>query len=59
MKTMELVLDDLDYEAIQRVMAIRQRCCIFPDGESNVAGKVLAEICRGWEEFMHMREDEP
>ena len=47
-----LVCDDLDYAAIQNAIARRQSSRIMPDNGSNVAGAVIAEICRGWEEML-------
>lgn len=52
MKTITLKLDELDYEAVQRCIARRQLYRIMPDGEGNQAGRVIAEICRGWEEML-------
>ena len=50
-----LKLDDLDYEAVQRCMAKRQTFRCMPDHDgSNLAGQLLAEICRGWEEMLDM-----
>lgn len=43
--------DDLDFEAIHRAMAIRQKG-IMPDNGSDVAGAAIAEICRGWMEAL-------
>lgn len=45
-----LQLDELDYAAIQKAIAYRQTWGrgTMPDSDSNVAGAVLAEICRGW-----------
>lgn len=52
MKTMTLECDELDYAAIQQAVAQRQRWGILPDGEGDMAGRVLAEICRGWMEML-------
>ena len=46
-------LDDLDAKAWNRAVAVRQRSringeCILPDGESDLAGTILGEICRDW-----------
>lgn len=51
-RTIVLELDEIDYIAIQRAMAKRQRIRIMPEGGGNVAGRVVAEICRGWEEML-------
>jgi len=48
MREIKIEVDELDYSAIQRAIAMRQTWGIMPDGEGNVAGRVLAEICRGW-----------
>lgn len=55
MKTLTLILDELDHDAIRRALAIRQGWRILPDGEGDIAGRLLAEICRGWEEMLDMR----
>jgi hypothetical protein len=43
-----LELDDLDEKEIRRAIAIRQAWGPLPDGDGNTAGRVVAEICRGW-----------
>jgi hypothetical protein len=59
LRRMVLELDYLDFVAIQRAIARRQRWrdeeggAIMPPTESNTAGAVLAEICRGWEELLN------
>jgi len=53
-----LRLDDLDYEAVQRSIAHRQTWRVMPDAthdDANMSGRILAEICRGWEEFLSDR----
>lgn len=52
-----LLLDELDYAAVQAAMAKRQLFradgkCILPDGTSNTAGALIAEVCRGWLEMV-------
>lgn len=47
-RLMPLVLDQADYDAIQKAIAYRQTWGVMPDGEGNIAGRVIAEICRGW-----------
>lgn len=57
-----LNLDEDDYNSIQEAIAKRQAYGrnlpdsngqkIMPDGDSNIAGAVLAEICRGWIELL-------
>lgn len=52
MRTVELVVDELDYCSIQEAIAKRQTWMSMPDDDGgNAAGKVVAEICRGWLEF--------
>lgn len=53
----ELVVDELDWQAIQRCIAKRQLYRSLPDGEGNMAGRVIAEICRGWEELLDFEYD--
>jgi len=48
MYEIEIKVDAEDYSAIQRAISIRQTWGIMPDGGGNMAGRVLAEICRGW-----------
>jgi len=57
---MTLQLDDDDDRAIQAAIAARQTVrdqqgCILPDGESDLAGALIAEICRGWLEMREAR----
>jgi hypothetical protein len=55
-----LELDDLDFAVVMQAMDRRQRFMggtrdtdeTLPDGEGNLAGRTLAEICRGWEEML-------
>ncbi len=54
-KTVALELDDLDFDAVQKAISIRQGLMgggLLPDGEGNLAGRIVAEICRGWMEFL-------
>jgi hypothetical protein len=69
---MTLTLDELDYATIQREIAHRQARSraigddrtILPDGESCLAGAVLAECVRDLDEYRalwdaeHPREDD-
>jgi hypothetical protein len=50
-----LSLDDLDYRAVQNAMHLRNQMAILPDGTSGITGALVAEICRGWMEFMKQR----
>lgn len=57
MPKMLLTLAEVDYDLIQRAIAVRQRWRCMPDAdESCVAGATLAEICRGWLEAIEQRE---
>lgn len=54
LRRMELIVDETDYRKIQASIARRQRWMCLPDADeagANLAGRVLAEICRGWEEY--------
>lgn len=60
MPTMTLTLDDDDYAAIQRAITHYQTTqrwddeeggVMLPDGESCLAGAILAECCRDLEEY--------
>ena len=58
-RTIELRVDTLDYDAIQEAIGRRQRWRVLPDAddsEANLAGRLIAEICRGW---MEMRDNKP
>lgn len=46
-----LELDEYDYHAVALAIKHRLRMSI-PDGAGNHAGRVVAEICRGWMEMM-------
>lgn len=50
----EIVLhcDKLDFDAIRQAMKRRQSLCSIPDGGGNLAGRLVAEICRGWMEML-------
>lgn len=50
--TITLELDKLDAKAVNRAIARRQSMRVMPDGGGNMAGRVIAEICRGWEEML-------
>ena len=59
MKTITLEVDDLDYDAIQRAIATRQAFRVWPEDDdmpvlSNISGLAIAEICRGWLEFLEI-----
>lgn len=57
MNRVNLELDDDDMRSVHEAIAKRQASrvnneSIMPDGESCVRGAIIAEICRGWIEFM-------
>ena len=52
MKKITLKLDDLDYATIVNTLAIRERAMCLPDGKGNIDGRVIAEICRGYNELL-------
>lgn len=59
MRVIHLECDEDDYGAIQRAIARRQLRRSLPDGDGNQAGRVIAEICRAWEELLdELREVE-
>jgi len=58
-RTLILELDEDDFEAVQRCISIRQGMIGgLPDGGGNLAGRIVAEICRGWEEGLDAAEGE-
>jgi len=57
MRKLELLLNELDYQAIQEAIAKRQLFRAMPDTDSNAAGAVIAEICRGWMESQSGRDE--
>jgi hypothetical protein len=65
LRKIELVLDDLDYDVIQKEITDYQVHCrriapagptILPDGESNLAGAIIAECVRSLNEYRKMFE---
>lgn len=52
MKTMTLEVDQDDFDAIQSAVCRRQAVQCLPDGDGNLVGRIVAEICRGWSERM-------
>lgn len=63
-RTIVLELDEADYDTIQREIAHRQarmrdaHGTILPDGDSNLAGAILAEVVRDIEEYRSLFESE-
>ena len=57
-RTITLEVDELDEEAILKAVAVYQRLnrfedgsgVIVPEGESDLRGLILGEICRGYRE---------
>lgn len=63
MRTITLELDEDDWNAIQKEIAIRQSRRdkdgpLLPDGESNMVGAMLAEVVRDLEEYRAAWEGE-
>ena len=53
MKTITITVDDHDYDAIQEAIARRQAFRPLLDvGDGFLIGRVLAEICRDWDDLM-------
>jgi hypothetical protein len=59
-RVIELILDEADHDAVQREFAHRQAASrkvdphgptILPDGTSNLAGALVAEMARDLEEY--------
>lgn len=49
MPTITLELDDIDASTVNTAIARRQLWRAMPDSDGgNMAGRVIAEICRGW-----------
>lgn len=61
MRQITLTLDDVDYDAIQKATGCRQAFRVMPDGEGCLMGRTIAEICRGWLEFINRgpEDDDP
>jgi hypothetical protein len=64
LRTITVQVDELDYEAIHRVIAEYQRSnrwpegdTLVPEGEGDLGGRILAEVCRGYEEMLAWRPD--
>ena len=61
MQTITLIVDEDDAAAVHRAIADYQRASrdehgvILPEGESDLPGAILAEICRGWLELVALR----
>ncbi len=62
-----LECDDLDYDAIQKEIALRQARSraiapnsptILPDGDSNLAGAIVAEMCRDLNDYRDLMRNQ-
>lgn len=58
-ETVVLELDEDDARALHEAIAKFQNMridgeCIIPDGEGNLRGRLVAEICRGWMEMLSL-----
>lgn len=59
-RTIVLELDEADYDTIQREIAHRQSRIrgvvgtLLPDGDSNLAGAIMAEVVRDLDEYRSM-----
>lgn len=53
LRTIELKIDELDYDAIQLAFATIQRGVLPTPShdDANIAGRCVAEICRSWMEM--------
>lgn len=61
-RRLTLELDEDDWSSVNEAIAERQSFrdkegCLLPDGDGNLAGRLIAEICRGWLEMLSMRFD--
>jgi hypothetical protein len=50
-----LKLDDDDYRSLHKAFARRLASGVLPEGGGNLAGRLAAEICRGWLEMLDHR----
>lgn len=61
MRRITIEVDELDARAIEIVVMkyqTRQRVAgelMLPEGEGDLRGRILAEICRGWDEMVEWR----
>lgn len=62
MKQITLTVDDLDAAMLHRAITDYQRRnrdrhgVILPDGESDLPGAILAEICRDWIDMVNLNK---
>jgi len=55
-RTITLECDAIDFDAIQNAISRRQAMQCLPEGGGNTAGRVIAEICRGWIEMLTAKQ---
>jgi len=55
--TLLLSLDPEDWQIVQSAMRYRNLIYPMPDGYGNEAGRLIAEICRGWMERVGLEPD--
>lgn len=60
LKTIRLKVDEADYLSITEAIAIRKSGLFYsngklllPEGDSELTGQLLAEVCRGWVERLN------
>lgn len=53
-----LELDENDFDSVQEAMGVRQSFQVMPDGGGNLAGRLIAEVCRGWLEMLNTKPRE-
>jgi hypothetical protein len=65
LRRMELILDDDDFDTIQAEITRRQVAhrwpeggTILPEGESNLAGAIIAEMVRDLDEYRSLFDSE-
>ncbi len=57
--TITIEVDEDDARAIQAAMKERRSWGIMPDGESDENTAVVAEICRGWSQWIAKAKMQP
>jgi hypothetical protein len=53
-----LEVDELDFLSIHVAMSYRQLWRVLPDGDGNLAGRLIAEIVRGYMDLICEQEDD-
>ena len=55
--TLTITLDEVDWRSVQKAIAIREATIPLPDADGgDLNGRVIAEICRGWLDFIDWHE---